>query len=74
MLSVETVTGEGKCEVFIWHQWSLYIFVTNPPQWAGQVISSLQRPLLENITLTTDKHPCPPYPQSQQASSRRPTP
>jgi len=27
-LSVETVTGEGKCEVFIWnYQWSLYIYI-----------------------------------------------
>jgi len=39
------------------------------------VIGPSQRP--DNITLTRDRHPRPrrdPNPQSQQASSRRPTP
>ena len=44
---------------------------------SGRVISSSQRPLHDNTTLTTDKYPCPRWdsnPRSQQASGRRRTP
>ena len=44
---------------------------------SGRVISSSQRPLPDNTTLTTDKYPCPQwdsYPRSQQANGRRTTP
>jgi len=44
---------------------------------SGRVISSSQRPLPDNTTLTTDRHPCTRWDsnwQSQQASGRRPMP
>jgi len=43
---------------------------------SGRAMSSSHRPLPDNTTLTTDKHPCSRWdsnPRSQQARGRRPT-
>jgi len=63
------------------HRWGFYITHSDVPQLVGFLWTSDQlvaeTSTWQHTTLTIDRHPCPrsdSNPQSQQASSRRPTP